>query len=228
VEQINFKDFKMAKKEKNISMAPSDFFEKEDLSEDKLSRLNELCKRQIQLENGTVDESLLSEILTALEKFDKIMSVLIAEGILKHYYEKLRKISQEYIPAIMNETGMKELTLKSGYKVIVENKLKASIADKNYKKAFEEMVKEKVKEGFKKKEAETLIRDLFKEQLIISNESITPEVKTTLFKNGIDFDEKMDIHYQTLTKYCREQLANGRTIPEGISHFEYQETKIKK
>lgn len=202
--------------------------EVEEIAQDNLQRLEKLCKQQMILENDNVDADMLSEILTTLERFDNIMSIEMMKQVLAHYEKKLDRISQNYIPAIMNETGLQELTLKNGYKVIVEDKLRASISDKNNEQAYNSMINEKIKEGCTKEEATLLINDLFKEQITITDNEIIADAKMLLFESNIEFDTKKNIHYQTLQKYCKEQLANGKEIPAGISHYEYQETKIKK
>jgi len=176
------------------------FDEKEgNIPTDKLSELSNLC-------------SLYKDTQQDIEK---------VEEKLKKKKEELENISRNLIPSILNEVGLSEVRLVTGEKVIVEDKLKASIADKNYMLAYQNMIKA---EGGDE-QAEKKIDSLFKSKAVIEN--ISDEILELLIEHEIPYDMKRDIHYQTLNKYCRERLDHGDVIPEGISVFQYQETKLK-
>jgi hypothetical protein len=75
------------------------------------------------------------------------------------------------------------------------------------------------------KQAEEKVEDLFKTSLVV--EDISEDVLKILLDFGIPYDIKRSIHPQTLKKYCQELLDSGKKVPDGISVFQYQETKIK-
>lgn len=139
------------------------------------------------------------------------------EQELKSLNEMYTEVSRVSIPTLLNEAGLSEVRLSSGEKVEIKDQLKASVADKNYLQAYRNMVEA---EGDKEK-----IDSLFKEEAIISQ--VNDEILDALIEKGIEYEVKRSIHPQTLKKYCQERLDNGLSIPEGISVFQYQETKIK-
>jgi len=179
----------------------------------------------VELEENVLDT------LTKLCQNYKTLEIEI-EGIEKNLKEKKKKledISRDHIPSILNSTGLSEVRLSSGEKIIVEDKVKSSITNKNYMSTYRNMIlaelesEEASEEEYKL--AEEKIRSLFKNQILIEEES--EEVLDILLENDILYDLKRSIHPQTLNKYCREKLEHGKTIPEGISVFQFQETKIK-
>jgi hypothetical protein len=170
------------------------------LGKDTLTTLTNLCETQLRLEKEKVD----------------------LEETLKAKKAELEKISREQIPIILNESGISELRLANGYKVKVEDQLKASIANKNNEFAYTKMI---VAEG-NDSLAESKVNSLFKSSLVI--EEAEDNVMDLLVSKGIPYTFSRKIHPQTLKKYCKGRLENGQVIPEGISIFEYQETKITK
>ena len=136
--------------------------------------------------------------------------------------KELEVISRQAIPTLLNGVNLSELRMESGEKVIIQEKVKASITKKNLYEAFAEMV---TAEGGDK-EAEEKINTLFKTKVVL------PETDDALLQHFIEigqpYDVQKTIHPQTLNKYCKERLHEGKEIPEHISVFQYQETKIKK
>lgn len=175
------------------------FQEESGLDKDKLEKLSELCRTQKYLQ----------------EKIEQ------GEEQLKRTKEELRAVSQGLIPALLNEVGISEVRLSSGEKVIVEDKLKASIPDKNFVLAFRNMVLAEGGDDI----AEEKVSGLFSSKLLI--DEISDRVMDILMDHDVEFEMKRDIHWQTLAKYCRQRLEQGLDIPEGISVYQYQETKIK-
>jgi hypothetical protein len=141
---------------------------------------------------------------------------------LKNKKKELEDVSREQIPKLLNKTGLSELRLANGYKIVVEDKLYASVPEKNYILAYQNMIEAEGGGDL----AEEKIDNLFKTQVIISE--MTDDVLEVLLDNDIVYDSKRTVHPQTLKKYCKERLGQGKEIPEGISVFEYQETKITK
>jgi hypothetical protein len=175
------------------------FDEQQTVSQDSLKTLSKFC----------MDYKNLEQDIERLEEN------------LKAKKQTLEDISRVQIPSILNQVGLSELRLSSGEKLIVKDKLKASIPDKNYIMAYRSMIKE---EGGDE-QAEQKVDSLFKSKVILENPS--DDVLSLLIEKEIAYEMKREIHYQTLNKYCREKLEQGKTIPEGISAFQYQETEIK-
>lgn len=171
----------------------------EAINPDKLEDLSNLCLLQKQTEKD-IEE---------------------AEEKLKTLKQELQTVSREGIPSILNELGLSELKLSTGEKVIVEQKIKSSIANKNYLGAYRGMIALEGGDDL----AEEKVESLFKTQTILENSD--EKTLQTLLEANISYELKRTIHPQTLNKYCRGLLESGKTIPEEITVFQYQETKIK-
>ena len=161
-------------------------------------------------------------VLSKLVKDYKSIEADIAdiEAKLKERMEALQKISREAIPSILNSTGLSEIKLATGEKLKVEDKIQASIADKNYTVAYRNMIQAEGGDD----NAEVKVDSLFKAQVVL--EDVSDEVLEMLLEKDIAYEVKRSIHWQTLRKYCQGKLEDGKQIPEGISVFQYQETKI--
>ena len=161
------------------------------------------------------------EALSKLVEEHKVLETIIEsmEKELSNKKKELEHVSRELIPSILNSTGLSEIRLASGEKLEVEDKLQASISDKNYMPAYRNMIQA---EGGND-EAQKRIDALFKSKVILEDAS---EILDVLLENDIPYEMKRSIHPQTLKKYCKSRLEEGKTIPEGISVFQYQETKI--
>lgn len=174
------------------------------------------------LESG-VEDSVLTELATLCTKQQLLeQEVIMAEERLKEKKKELENVSRNLIPSILNSTGLSEVRLSTGEKLQVQDKVMSSIVDKNYTLAYRNMINA---EGGDDRATE-LIDSLFKSQVVI--DQISDEVLDILLDHNIPYDSKRSIHHQTLNKYCRDRLASGKAIPEGISVFQYQETRITK
>lgn len=199
------------------------FNEEKPISKDKLTLLSDLCKRKKDLEKD------IERKTKELEDLGK----------------KLQVVSRVSIPTLFQELGISSIGLDTGEMVEVSDELKASIADKNYIQAYQNMIaaeKQTLIDDYREKYgvdaeisdelledfvdmAEDHIEDLFKSQTIIDNAD--EETLDTLLDNDIPYELKRSIHWQTLKKYVQGRLDKGLTVPEGITVFQYQETKIK-
>lgn len=170
-------------------------------------------------ENPPVDN--LEALSVLVKEFRSIeRDIEAAEEILKLKRKALEEVSRVKIPTILNTTGLSEIRLSTGEKIKIQDKVQASITEGNSTLAYRNMVNAQGGGD----DAEAVIDSLFKSQVIIGDAS--DKVLNVLLDNDIDYETKRSIHHATLSKYCKERLAMGLQIPEGISVFQYQETKI--
>jgi hypothetical protein len=162
---------------------------------------------------------LLTDLCLLYKSLEKEISEI--EEKLKSKKDQLLRVSRENIPSILNELLVSEIKLSTGEKIEVEDKLQASISNKNYFEAYQNMI---LNEGGDES-AKEKINTLFKTQAVLNDSD--EETLSILIEEGIGYDLKRTIHPQTLKKYCKELLESGKAIPQGISVFQYQETKIK-
>ena len=197
--------------------------------------------------DNSTNEDLLKNLSEAVKRYQVLeLEIKVIQENLKTKMGKLEKESRETIPTILNEAGLSELRLSTGEKIKVDDKIKPSIANKNHLLAYRNMIQgeikigEEVKEVGKEeladltKEATKRIDSLFKSVIEIKDFDNLPmdltedRVTEILLDFDIPYQRNQSIHYQTLKKYCDERLKQGLPIPEGISVFQYQETKITK
>lgn len=182
---------------------------------------NELFEVKQEVTKDSLD--LLSKLCTELKNIDQ--EIQLRENQLKEAKNRHEGVSRGKIPALFNELQLSKLSLQSGETVEVSDKLKASIADKNHLLAYRNMITAEAETGCDEDTANNKIEALFKSEVIISDPS--DEIIDILLDNDVEYSVKRSIHWQTLNRYCSDRLDQGLTIPEGISVFQYQETKIK-
>jgi len=168
------------------------------------------------LDGGSLEklQGLCSEYRTLEKEIEEVGRALSQRK------EQLEKISREYIPSLLTSVGLSEIRLSSGEKVKVEDKIKASITNKNIEFAYVSMIKEEGGDDL----AKEVIDSLFKDQILL--DEVSEELIDFLLEEEIPYESKKSIHPQTLKKYCSERLNSGKNIPDGISVYQYQETKI--
>lgn len=171
-------------------------------------------------------EEVPSDSLEVVSKKVKYLRTLTKEIALLE--EKLKKkkgeaetVSREEIPSLLNPLSISEIKLDTGERIIIEDKVKSSITKGNSLLAYRNMVEAEGGGEIGKRKVD----DLFKSKTIMDEPS--DELIDYLLDHDIPFEVERNIHYQTLNKYCRSKLDRGEPIPEGISVFQYQETKIK-
>jgi hypothetical protein len=139
---------------------------------------------------------------------------------LKAKKDAVKKISQEIIPAKMQELGLESLTLKDGSAVEVKQLVQASITEENRETAFKwlrdnghgDLIKNQVTVAFGRGE------DNVAENFINDAKSL-----------GLEPSQKMKVESQTLKVFVREKLEEGVEIPtDTFSVFVGSQTKIRK
>lgn len=179
-------------------------------------------------EEGIFDDVEPTAEGTTLEKLSELVSVykdleakiVETEETLSRHKKELEDVSRNRIPTILNSTGLSEIRLSTGEKLKVEDKVQASITNANYTLAYRNMINAEGGDD----DAVNKVDSLFKSQVIL--EDVSDKVLDLLLENEIAYDTKRSIHPATLKKYCKGLLEEGKAIPEGISVFQYQETKI--
>ena len=142
------------------------------------------------------------------------------EEQLKAKAKAVRKLSEEIIPAKMQELGLESLTLKDGSSVTVKQKVQASIPIRYREEAFQwlrdnghgDLIKNQVSASFGKGEDQA------------ANEFID-----NINSLGYEHTQKLWVEPMTLKAFVREQIAEGSDIPmDKFGVFVGAETKISK
>jgi hypothetical protein len=197
------------------------------LDNDRLSLLTDIKNELVSLlkkEVNEVDKACITEFIDA--EFSCInINIATLEAVVDDYKKRAEKLSRELIPTILNECGISSLTLSDGQKLTVVDEVKPSLAKERSAAAYQDMIRDEIERGRTREEAEANINEMWKRQVTISD--IDNKKLSVLIDNAIPYNQEMSIHYQTLTKYCKTMLAEGRTISPEIKVYTYQETKIK-
>jgi hypothetical protein len=205
-------------------MGEIESFKSQSIGADKLGELGKAVQ-DLKLLNGEADPDQIDRIIKSLEKNVNGLSLATLESVLKWFQVKAETLARNVIPNYLNDLQLSELKLASGEKITVKNEIKASITDANKKLLIQQMAKiEADYRGITLDEAIDNIKSFFKEKLLTE---FNPELENEFIQKGLDFEHKIDIHYQTLNKYVRDNIEQGLPIPESINVFQYQEAKIK-
>jgi len=158
----------------------------------------------------------LAELQLAQEEKVKILSEqLDVES------KKLRDISQNQFPSLMDEISLKSFTLMSGRMISVIPKVKASITEPRKEKAFAWLrannhggiIKNEVISSFGKGEDEK-----------------AASLKVELISKGFETKQKESVHGNTLSAFVRELKESGYAFSTEVSEllgiYEYKFTKI--
>ena len=172
---------------------------------------------------ANIDQESLESVSSLLQQQLKMETeVEIAEVELQSKKDKLRKLSEEIIPARMTELGMSSTTMVDGSKVdVVENIYVAIPKDPDKSQACYEwlennglgdIIKNQVGMSFGKGENE----DAKKLEETIKNLGFIPEVKVS-------------VHPSTLKATVKQLVKDGKSVPDNVFNlFIGQKTKITK
>jgi len=150
----------------------------------------------------------LDELVTKLMTAQK--AVADAEDVLKKAQDAERTLREHDLPEFMDKLGMEEFTTKSGLKIKIKTKIRASIGNRKVaayawleKNGYGNLIKRTVKVAFNRDqgdEAEELMKTLRDD----------PESRFA----GVAQDLKVEA--ATLTSFVKEQLEAGKDIPQDI------------
>jgi hypothetical protein len=166
---------------------------------------------------ANIDQESLESVSGLLQQQLKMETEIeIAEVDLQNKKEKLKKLSEEIIPARMTELGMSSTTMVDGSKVDVVENIYVSIPKDPEKSSacyqwledngLGDIIKNNVGMSFGKGENQEAIKDL----------GFIPEVKVS-------------VHPSTLKATVRQLVKDGKSVPDNIfSLFIGQKTKITK
>lgn len=223
-----------------------DMFAKKGLTAEALNTVGEIAKEMQRLNDGggnkkeaklskvkdPIVKARIKEQADELEQYlkEKDFAILAILEVARRYKGKYTDLARESMVSLLEDAGMTSLELKTGERIVVSEKIEASIADKNYALARRNMITEDYKSAQNSPEhtmdiATEKIDNMFSKSLVIANP--TEELKELLLDNDVEYDNKFAIHWQTLRKYCKERMSAGQNIPEGITTFVYKEAEIK-
>lgn len=174
-------------------------YEQLSVTEDQLTRLGKLANYQISLEQTI--ESLNSQ--------------------LKDIQEKYRRVSEVDIPGVLDETGLSEVRLADGTKIMIREDVRVSTTGKNRDtinswltlNGHDDLIRDEVTAAFKKGDGEIAAKAL--DALMVLGASAV--------------DRKRYVNPQTFAALIRELMADGEDVPlDELGVFVQRRAKLEK
>lgn len=147
-----------------------------------LAQLSELCDEQL----------LLSK------------NIQTAEDLLKSLKQSLIAVSEQKIPDLMSELGLKTITLTDGTKLTINTIYRGNINKNNQYEAFA---------WLRDNEFGDIIRHEVKVDLGKQEDKKAQELIELIVDAGYDPSDKEFVHWATLSAFIKEQIEEGEDIP---------------
>lgn len=132
---------------------------------------------------------------------------------------QILEIDRERIPDMMERANLKRFTLQDGSEITVADEVAISIRAQSKDDAFAWL--EANGHG-------SIIRHIVSANFKKGEEKEAARMAQLLIEAGFDFKDQQDVHWATLKSWYKDELANGRTVPEDLfSAHEFKQAKIK-
>jgi hypothetical protein len=134
------------------------------------------------------------------------------EGLLAaaaDHKKEIEKLEQEVLPALMDEAQVRVIGLAGDFTLERTEKVYASISKANAPTAAQWL--EESGNG-------ALIKIEISVALEKGDTELAAKVRALLTKNRIGFEESVGVHPQTLLAFVKERLADGKPLPDSITH----------
>lgn len=146
--------------------------------------------------------------------------VVAAQEALKAAQEKHRELSEQRIPELMETLGLEEFTTKSGRRVKIKTKIRASIAGARKHEAIQWL--EENGHG-------SLIKRTVMVAFDRTQQSDAKNLLTSLRGKFAGVKEEIKVEPMTLTKFVNDILKEGKEIPcelFGVYHQRFTEVSL--
>lgn len=141
------------------------------------------------------------------------------EAQLDAINKEIKQLSEVSIPCVLDELGVKTITLTSGEKITCEMAIKASIPKDRADEAFKWLEDH----GF-----QDLIKTTIKLQYDRGSHQTATAVYNSLLNNGINASMDTSVNPRTLAAFAKEQLSTGHNLPfDLLGIYQYNKTTIK-
>lgn len=141
-----------------------------------------------------------------------------SQASLDEAKRNLRRINENLLPDAMTEIGMDQFRLTDGTEIDVKEAIRASISEKNRPGAYQ---------WLHENGHAAIIRKSITLTFSPGEEALYDSVVSFLDDNNIEFDGRSAINHNTLRAWVTNQLREGNTVPDEISHYEQRISKVK-
>lgn len=160
----------------------------------------------------------LADELAAADK-----AVIEAEENLRKSRWLSAELRERRIPALMERMGLTKCS-HGDLEVEIESKVHGGLPsmDKDPEKRIQAL------EWFARNGEGKILRNQFEIPLPVGDQEAAEHLKEMLSSEGLEFDQKTTIHPQTLLKWVRDRLRDGKEVPmELLNIHEQKLAKIK-
>lgn len=145
------------------------------------------------------------------------IAVAAAEADLAAKQKTLRDYEENLIPSIMSDLKLKDFTTLDGMKIVIEDKIRASITDELKPRAFI---------WLRENGHAALIKHKLEVDFSMGEDALATEWFQKMEGAGLNPEEKESVHPSTLVSFVREMLTEGKDIPDSINVFRQDVAKV--
>jgi len=171
----------------------------------------------------------VESVVNAVERMRLLEEVINkTEDFLKETKAKYNNIAMVEIPDLMDSVGVKKLTLSNGDDLKIEELLLSSIpskskieeAEDDEKPQLEQRLHDAIK-WLREHNAESLIKNKIQIEFSKGQDNIVGDIVGTCQELGLPYKREESIHPKTLSKYLKEQLEAGVSVPNDTFAIQY-------
>ena len=145
----------------------------------------------------TEDRATVDSIVESLGQY---FPISILEAVTKEYRERLKDIENRQIPDLLIELGLGKVTTSEGLEIGIKTEYNVSVSDSEALASWMEF-----HDG----------GHLWKTSLKFEKGENIDALKEVAKEIGLSYEEKSEIHPQTLKKYVKDHLeSGGDSLPE--------------
>jgi hypothetical protein len=156
-----------------------------------------------------VSPDVLARITTTAHELKQLLHRIAGgEKLLQDLQGQVSRIRNEVLPGLMDEAGVKDLTLDDGAQIVRGEEVYASLAKEKRKAACDWLVKH----GYG-----GLVKNQFSIALPRGSTPEAQRIAALLRKARVKFEFGQTVHASTLLAFVKESIEAGRKLPPTIT-----------
>lgn len=162
----------------------------------------------IQMNAGEAFKKMSEELHKKFEEAQLIAKTIdVLEDNLKEHKDKLRRMQEEELPEMMSQMGVNSVEFTDGNSAKIETSIHCGIPKNSEEEAFKwlqehnlgDLIKNEMKIKFGRKEGNLL-----------------GDVKDTIEKLGLNYEQKSSVHNMSLKAVVKEQMSSANPLPADL------------
>lgn len=136
-----------------------------------------------------------------------LQSIENLEFQLEQKREQYKKITEDDMPALMDEIGVSSVTLTNGQRIVIDTSLHCSIAA---------AAKEEAHKWLREHKHGDLIKNEVNIKFGMNEDNLVGEIKGKVEELGLKYDQKESVHPMSLKSFVKEQMKLGIQLPQDL------------